>query len=1114
MRWAPSTTRTTADRLWPVDALAVTSLLAARGIGEDAAPATAIGEGDLVSLPRRESAALDKGDWVVLDGVHLGVVESVRTDAKGRPEYMVRHLVDGRDWSRTTSAHPAQRLVAVDAGAAEDLLEANGLPTPAPTARAASAAPVAAPVPAAEPEPSAPPMPAGRYAEVFAKVAFEGDFRRYQGLALEAFEKARAAGRRRVYLVMPPGSGKTLVGLEIARRLGNPTLALGPNTAIQSQWLKQWTGYAPALVAAGSSPELEAPITALTYQALCDLDSHNPALDEQVAELLAAEGGQHPAAVDNPQHRAEVARLRGHARVAIAQSRDHQRLISILHANGRRIVDRIQAAGRFTLVLDECHHLFEMWGYLLRALVHELGDDVFVVGLTATPPAELGPQEAVVYQELFGRADFEVPTPAVVKEGNLAPYQELAYLTSPLDQELAYMAEEKTRFEELITEIERPDLGTVAFRDWLRARVFERRSKEGAQVAWSRFEVDHPELALAALRYCGANGMDIPTGARMGEAQRRPLTAADWVALIGDYCTGHLRESADPRDLEVWEMIRRALPSLGYVLTRDGIRSYVSPVDRVLLLSASKGLAAIDILAAEARALGDRMRALLLCDYEVAGSELVGKLRGVLDPQAGSAALLLSTLLQDEAAAALDPILVTGKTVACSQATASALLPWLGSDGPSLTAASGSWESVVEIRPKGGDWSPSVYLPLITRYFEEGGSRCLVGTRGLLGEGWDAKTVNVLVDLTGVTTTTSVHQMRGRSLRLDPTLPHKVADNWDVVCVTRDHPKGTADYERFVRKHRSYFSITAAGEIESGVSHVDARLSPFGPPADDLVAAINSDVLGRCGGSEAVYALWGIGQPYNNLPAETVRIRSGRVLGLSSRRLGSPPMLRTRSFGALAGGAAVLLAGVAVGHDLAGPLVAFGIAVGGLGWAARSVQARASRLGPSGSLEDMAAAVAEALAGCGLIDRGLGAAAVRVVLQPDGYYRCLLDGASLADSAAFATALDELVAPLASPRYVIPRFVEAPPASLVDGFRLLVRRLGAPRFGAAMVYHAVPSALAANRERVSAFEASWHRYVSAGQALYASDPRAQAMIQLQRGEDPFAVTTQLRTLWE
>lgn len=50
-----------------------------------------------------------------------------------------------------------------------------------------------------------------------------------------------------MYLVVPPGGGKTLIGLEAARRLGRPTVVLCPNTAIQAQWMAQWrTAFAPA----------------------------------------------------------------------------------------------------------------------------------------------------------------------------------------------------------------------------------------------------------------------------------------------------------------------------------------------------------------------------------------------------------------------------------------------------------------------------------------------------------------------------------------------------------------------------------------------------------------------------------------------------------------------------------------------------------------------------------------------------------------------------------------------------------------------------------------------------------------------------------------------------
>ena len=90
------------------------------------------------------------------------------------------------------------------------------------------------------------------------------------------------------------------------------------------------------------------------------------------------------------------------------------------------------------MVLDECHHLASLWGYVVRAAVEELGD-VHLVGLTATPPDELTKDEAELYGALLGPVDFTVPTPAVVRERFLAPYQELAWLT-PLARDGASMA--------------------------------------------------------------------------------------------------------------------------------------------------------------------------------------------------------------------------------------------------------------------------------------------------------------------------------------------------------------------------------------------------------------------------------------------------------------------------------------------------------------------------------------------------------------------------------------------------------------------------------------------------------------------------------------------------
>jgi superfamily II DNA or RNA helicase len=68
-------------------------------------------------------------------------------------------------------------------------------------------------------------------------------WRRHQAEALAAFEASQDRADHNHYIVLPPGAGKTHLGLEIARRLGRDTVVLCPNTAIQGQWLAAWSDF-------------------------------------------------------------------------------------------------------------------------------------------------------------------------------------------------------------------------------------------------------------------------------------------------------------------------------------------------------------------------------------------------------------------------------------------------------------------------------------------------------------------------------------------------------------------------------------------------------------------------------------------------------------------------------------------------------------------------------------------------------------------------------------------------------------------------------------------------------------------------------------------------------
>ena len=91
--------------------------------------------------------------------------------------------------------------------------------------------------------------------------------------------------------------------------------------------------------------------------------------------------------------------------------------------------------------------------------------------------------------------------------------------------------------------------------------------------------------------------------------------------------------------------------------------------------------------------------------------------------------------------------------------------------------------------------------------------------------------------------------------------------------------------------------------------------------------------------------------------------------------------------------------------------------------------------------------------------------------------------------------------PWASPRW-------SPPAA-----GLAVRRLVTGHVPATVVYHAVPTALSGNKKLATAFERAWNTRVGPGAAVYAGSPEGAGILAAQRGDDPFALTTQIRTLW-
>ena len=922
----------------------------------------------------------------------------------------------------------------------------------------------------------------------FPALRFTGSLRPSQRDAVEIARRQLAAGHRRLHIVAPPGSGKTVLGLFLwGECLRVPALVLSPNSAIQAQWAARVHLFdGPGGAAEWVSTDSESPglFTSLTYQSVTLPQRGTADLDSQAIELWQErliEKGQakdpDEAAVwiddlrrHNPDYYED--RLSGYRKELRDAAAIGGAALRTLHASSLATLERLKQRDIGLIILDECHHLLCHWGRVL-AEVHRYFDHPVVLGLTATPPDRRGQrlEDVQRYDEFFGPINFEVPVPAVVKDGFLAPYQDLVQFVRPTSDELAFVANADEQLRQLVDELyassgvgevaggewrpavdpaagsvgpRRTDLGSGDPRraetlpGWVSRVLAERRLPVGAAADWESFERRDEAFAKAARWFLLGRGLALPEGVPDPPLRiPAPTGGPDMsvlVPVLDRYIRHRLRASSAADDQALAARAIARLRMLGVQVTETGTQVCASPVGRVLMFSRSKAAALIPILRAERGALGERIRAVVITDFEKT-SAVTDEVRHLLDAEAGGAIAAFRTLLSDPVTDELNPVLVTGSSVLVDDDLATrfadASAGWLADRGLDVAITFGEEDGFRVMNGSGGDWCPRVYVSMITDLFQQGLTKCLVGTRGLLGEGWDATKVNVLVDLTTVTTSTSVNQLRGRSFRLDPDDPEKLADNWDVICVAPEFAKGLDDYARLIDKHNTLFGLTDDGVVEKGVGHVHAAFTEIRPEGiEDSMAVLNAEMLERPRRRSEFRALWRIGEPYHPEPIHAVEALGGGGGGF-------PPF-----------------------PGAASP------------WNGASLAAA------------VGAAVHGALREAGLILHVDGA--VHVATRSGGYVRAFLKDADPDAAALFSVALCEVLGPLDDPRYVIPRHVDLREETWLS--RVLPQFVGRyfQRTSRALeMLHAVPSVFAKNRELASIFERHWNAHVSPGAALYA-----------------------------
>ena len=122
----------------------------------------------------------------------------------------------------------------------------------------------------------------------------------------------------------------------------------------------------------------------------------------------------------------------------------------------------------------------------------------------------------------------------------------------------------------------------------------------------------------------------------------------------------------------------------------------------------------------------------------------------------------------------------------------------------------------------------------VSQLFEEGYMQVLIGTKSLLGEGWDSPCVNTLILASFVGSFMLSNQMRGRAIRTFIKDPQKTSHIWHLVCVDPQMAKSiqgleaSQDFQTLSRRMEHFLGLHYQNDvIENGIERLTAIHYPL-----------------------------------------------------------------------------------------------------------------------------------------------------------------------------------------------------------------------------------------------------------------------------------------------
>ncbi len=622
---------------------------------------------------------------------------------------------------------------------------------------------------------------------------FKGNWRTYQARVLSRFDEYKKD--KRVHIVAAPGSGKTTLGIELLRLLDEPCIILTPTITIREQWVER---IEEAFLVEGINSE--------------DIISQN--LKDMKLITVTTYQAIHSA----------MTRYKG---ILIDDGEDASKKESVDYEMFDLIL-AIKENNVKAICLDECHHLRNEWWKSLEKFKNETSLE-YTIALTATPPYDSSFDLWERYIKVCGDIDEEITVPELVKDSNLCPHQDYVYFNYPTRDEVDKINEFKRVRDEYCDLLLKDEtfMNVVSSHPFLKEDV--------------SYDVllENPAYLSSILIYLNAVGQTNFTNFKkiLGYVKLEKPSPKWFETLLQGILYDDVASYDIPQD--VVEKYQHELKVRGLVEKKKVCLLLNNKLKKSLVRSIGKCESIKDITFNEYNSMGDDLRLLILSDY------IKKEYKSVVGNQQNDTSALgvipFFELLRREAKSQNSSLklgVLCGSIVFIPASAKTRILELV--ENPSSISfkeiGSLSSDEYVEVVTKG---DRHFLTSVVTNLFEEGYINALIGTKSLLGEGWDSPCVNSLILASFVGSFMLSNQMRGRAIRTYHKNPNKVSNIWHLVCVLPPkfnqsdlnyfvEDNENEDIETLIRRMDNFLGLHyTLDTIETGVGRLTAIEQPI-----------------------------------------------------------------------------------------------------------------------------------------------------------------------------------------------------------------------------------------------------------------------------------------------